>query len=406
MEKSVRELNRLIRINPDDPFLYYERAGVHHESEMSHLALEDLDIVKRLDPGAEPAQIMRSLIHYDLNEYSEAIDILSKLIGVEPDHPEAHFYRGIALHYRDERGDVGRASADLERAFALDPTDPRFSYGIGLSLLKRDRRVEALERVNAAIIGAQTCPPRQQHPMCDYYLLRGRCRTLMGELELAGSDFQSALTLQPNMAAAHENMAYIKNLTNDLETAFISVQKAIRLNPQFSTYMLRATIHRRRKNNEAAIDDLRTCIRINPAALYPYLYVAEIYLENGMIDDALKVYDDMEREVGNHGLAETYRAEILYRQDRADEAIEILNNLISDPKADSHDQALYVRGRILDEQNKTEPAMFDYSMAITANPTHQMAFTARGRLRKKLGQTGLAREDFRSAMRIQRKMSV
>ncbi len=203
MEKRVREMNRLIRINPDNPLLYYERAGVHHENDESHLALEDLDIVEKLDPNAGPALIMRALIHYDLNEYDKAIETLSKLIRTEPDHPEAHFYRGITLHYRDEKGDVERASADLERALALDPSDPRFSYGIGLSLLKRDRRVEALESVNAAIIGAAKCPPYQQHPMYDYYLLRGRCRMLLGELELADSDFRQALTLrltwQPSM---------------------------------------------------------------------------------------------------------------------------------------------------------------------------------------------------------------
>lgn len=82
-------------------------------------AIEAFD--QSLEFGPNPvAYLHRGKSYYRLKQYHLAIDDITKAIYLRPDYADQYYWRARALYYFDRYVD---ALADIERAYALDPTD-------------------------------------------------------------------------------------------------------------------------------------------------------------------------------------------------------------------------------------------------------------------------------------------
>jgi len=86
--------------------------------------------------------------------YDEAIDALDAGLALDDSDADAHYWLGVALHYRTFE-DTSRAVSELERSVALDPEAPENYYQLALAYTNRDwpddasKAIQAYQRVVA-----------------------------------------------------------------------------------------------------------------------------------------------------------------------------------------------------------------------------------------------------------------
>lgn len=103
--------------------------------------------------------------HFNMDLYDEAIAYFTEVLKMDPDHPDAFYYRAVA---RANNKDFDRAVSDFTKALEMDPCD------------------------------------------ADIYIGRGQAWESMGRLKRSLADFKKALSIVPG------NPDYRK-LVDDLE---------------------------------------------------------------------------------------------------------------------------------------------------------------------------------------------
>ena len=217
------------------------------------------------------------------NKAEEALEVLNRMVELEPDHINTLLTRVNVLFMLDKDADVivdcrhileleetnhlawflmGKAKrtnydplgaiADLTKAIALkeDFTDAYLMRA--RILLSMQQATEALPDVEKAI----TLAPEEETS----YLLRGRIHEAMGNIDAAAADYQNVLELnpfndeatllvgqllitqerldeaitffKPDFGKAYAERGRAKNLKGDKDGAFEDLKKSIELNPE------------------------------------------------------------------------------------------------------------------------------------------------------------------------------
>jgi tetratricopeptide (TPR) repeat protein len=104
------------------------------------------------------------------------------------------------------------------------------------------------------------------------YLERGNAQRILGEMDAALADYQTATELNPTLAAPHNGIAMIYIERNDLRHALERLDKAISLEPSVEAYYERAQILDNQGDHQKAISDYDKAIAERPDA--PYMYLA------------------------------------------------------------------------------------------------------------------------------------
>ena len=134
--EATLALDEAIRLDPQCPALFLQRALVHKSHSMHQSALEDLEAALRLDPKLVDAYIGAGSIYARLKDYARAVAALDEAVRLDPRAATAFAWRGWAHHGLE---DDDKARADLECAIELD-ADCGVAYqfrGI-LAKLRRD----------------------------------------------------------------------------------------------------------------------------------------------------------------------------------------------------------------------------------------------------------------------------
>ena len=123
---SVELYTKAIKLNPEEPLFYYNRAvssfTVYKNSENGKylaLAVSDLEKSIELDPLYAPSYSLRAKIRSLMNNYNSAVADYTSAINLKGDDPELYYSRGLARlrGNNDSRG----AIADASKAIELDP---------------------------------------------------------------------------------------------------------------------------------------------------------------------------------------------------------------------------------------------------------------------------------------------
>ncbi|MEN9216657.1 MAG: tetratricopeptide repeat protein [Gloeomargarita sp. HHBFW_bins_162] len=138
-----------------------------------------------------------------LRDYPAAVAALTQAIKVQPQRPEAYYYRAIA-HSAMPNHDVA-ALADIEQAIKLNPKyAPAYTLR-GTLLFRRKQMSAALQDLNQAI----TLDPQQPAA----YGLRGTIKREMNDLAGAMADFQKGIEI----AQSRKQFSVYKALQRELE---------------------------------------------------------------------------------------------------------------------------------------------------------------------------------------------
>ena len=110
-----------LRLDPDDPEAYKDRAKAKIALGDYKGAVSDLDAALGLDPDDPEAYKDRAKAKIALGDYQGAVSDLDAALGLDPDDPEAYKDRAKA---KIALGDYKGAVSDLDAALRLDPDDP------------------------------------------------------------------------------------------------------------------------------------------------------------------------------------------------------------------------------------------------------------------------------------------
>lgn len=140
-------------------------------------AIADLSASLKLDPKDTISLEFRAAAYSKQKRYEEAISDYSAAVSLAPDKSDilerrAHFYR--------QRKDYNRAIDDLSALVRLNPNKGLYYYLRADAFLKNDKPRDALSDLGLAIQMTNGL-----YPVGEYYLLKARAHTAMGEVASA-----------------------------------------------------------------------------------------------------------------------------------------------------------------------------------------------------------------------------
>jgi tetratricopeptide (TPR) repeat protein len=237
------------------------------------------------------------------------------------------------------------------------------------------------------------------------YVYRGVARQALGDLAAAIADFDQAVSLDPHYARAYGNRANTRYEQGNLEVAIADYGRAIALfkdrADRAMAYNNRGLAHRAQGGLEAAIADYERAIALFPDGPDR----ARAYNNRGMVRRA---QGDLKAAIANYDraielepqLAEAYgnRANARYEQGHLVAAIADYNEAI---ERNPHLAEAYTnRGNARYERGEWEAAIADYTAAIELSPETSYPYVGRGLACYKQGKLEAAIADYDRAIQL------
>ena len=103
LDGALENLNRLIRIEPENDRAYSLRVEAHLGKEDLTSAQADIDQLKQLAPQNSSTWQESGRLHYRQDRMSEAVADFEKALELDPDDPDLHLDLALALDQTDRK---------------------------------------------------------------------------------------------------------------------------------------------------------------------------------------------------------------------------------------------------------------------------------------------------------------
>jgi len=226
---ALADLSTAIRLSPNEPEYYYQRADAYLASGQADLALTDYDHVLMLKQDFLPAYIPRAEIKLAKQDTPGAIADLETVDRLAPKQADLRFM--LAELY--ERMD--RLPAAIEQ-FSLwirnHPDDSRMLAATAgrclSSALQNQDLTTALSDCNAAVHRAD----KKDENYSSLFVSRGLVRLRQGDNDKAIADFNDALKIMPKNARALYARAVAESRKNKKKESESDLEAARQMAPQ------------------------------------------------------------------------------------------------------------------------------------------------------------------------------
>ncbi len=291
---------------------------------------------------------------------------------------------------REVRENYEQALTVINQAISLVPNNPNYyneKYAV-LSELKRYD--EGLAAINQAINLA---------PRAAWYVNRGSLYYNQQKYELALSDWNKAIDINPNFADAYYNRGLLYSDQQKYELALADYSKAIDINPNFAdAYYNRGNLYSDLQKYDLALSDYSKAIDINPNYANAYYNRGNLYSDLQKYDLALSDYTKAIDINPNYANAYNNRGNLYSDLQKYDLALSDYSKAIEiNP---NYAEAYNNRGLLYYNLQKYELALADYNQAIRINPNYAMAYNNRGGLYHNQQKYELALSDINKAIEI------
>ena len=226
-------VRRAAELNPLDPNVLMELAGLLQDTDRATEALDVLRRHEQLVPGDHHTLVEQGRCLSNLGRLDEAEAVLRRAARVRDaaaeynlgtvldrlgrsDEARAHYERALAIdpfHARalnnlgvwlDRHGQGADAIRTLERAIQADPENGEAYSNLGSAFIGARRLADALRALDVAIALDPEAPNARNN--------RGIALAQMGRFQEAIAEWDQTLTLDPNHANARQNLERVKAL--------------------------------------------------------------------------------------------------------------------------------------------------------------------------------------------------
>jgi tetratricopeptide (TPR) repeat protein len=244
-DEELRFYSHAIRLEPDFPEAFNNRAIARNAKGDREGALEDYNEAIRLKPDYADAFNNRGIARNAKGDREGALSDYTEAIRLKPDYPEALYNRAIA---RKAAGDLEGALSDYTEAIRLKPDDAEAFNNRGAARQAAGDREGALSDYTEAI--------RLKPDDAEAFNNRGIVHKAAGDVKGALSDYNEAIRLRPDYAESFKNRGNARKGAGDLKGALEDYDEAIRLKPDYAdAFYNRAGIWAGKADYKAGIAD-------------------------------------------------------------------------------------------------------------------------------------------------------
>ena len=118
-QKALDDMNEAIKLQPQNPGFYINRAFLRHNLDDYHGAMSDFDYAIQLDPYNYVGYYNRALLRAEVHDFNRAIDDLTQVLDLKGKDYRTLYNRAIV--YAD-KGDYDEALRDIEEVITAYPS--------------------------------------------------------------------------------------------------------------------------------------------------------------------------------------------------------------------------------------------------------------------------------------------
>ena len=318
--------------------------------------------------------------------FTDAMPLLNKAIGTQPDNYEAYFLRGVAKYNLD---DLSGARGDFDKTLVLHPLYIHALQYRGICNQRLNNQYAALDDF-AQVLGIDPYN-------ADIYAARAVTYLQMARYEDALADNNKALAIRPNLVMAYVNRGVAKSYLDRYDDALADLDKALQLDIFNSDiYFKRAMVHARADSNALALNDLNEALKLdNDNPLY-YYNRATTSLHMGDTVSAMGDYE-MVNQLDKRNALTYFNRGILYAVTKDyQKALEMFNNVtLINPK---NIYGYFNRSMVYCELKRWTEAESDLNKVIQLKPDFVGAWINRAAVRHEKGDDKAAAIDRRHAL--------
>lgn len=219
---------------------------------------------------------------------------------------------------------------------------------------------------------------------------------LLGNYDLAETLFSQALHIDPNSSATMYELANIYSFQNNKSQALLYSKKAAAIEPKNVWYqILYAECLKDNKMPDEVIGVYERLVKDNPDRIDFYYELANDYLVARKPNEALKVYDKIEQQVGVTEDASMQKLKIYKAQNNFDKAVEEAQKLIRySPKEAKYYGML---GEIYQDKGMNEKALQAYQDLLKVDPNNAYVHLSLADYYRNLKQNDKAFDEIKQA---------
>ena len=176
------------------------------------------------DPGNLELSLLLAEVHFQTKEYANAVECLSRVLAVKPDHFEATFLMGLI---QQRKGNLREAQARLQRAVGLKVDSSAAHATLGSVFAVVGKKKQALKHLSTAL---------KLKPSAPVHFLLGAVYYEAGEHKRAIEHLRRATQLDPKFGEAFYQLGLLCLEMNWLRKAQECFKTAQSLNPRETRY--------------------------------------------------------------------------------------------------------------------------------------------------------------------------
>jgi len=278
---AIENFNILARLDPSGYETYFFRGIAKYNLGDFRGALDDFDKAVEINPVYTDAYHYRGITLSRIGKYDEALEDMDEAISLRPDFVPLYFSRGVTYFLSRQ---FEKAVGDFDRFIIREPEESTAYLNRGATYLFLGDTLDALNDYNKAIKLNRFDP--------EGYIRRGRLYAMSGNLTDALADMDKAIVLDTSNTFAYFNRAILRYDSNDIAGAMADLNRVLEDEPGNAlTLYNRALIRAQMTDYEGALEDFDRVININPRNVLAYFNRASIFIEMGRYWDAVYDYD-------------------------------------------------------------------------------------------------------------------
>jgi tetratricopeptide (TPR) repeat protein len=218
---AISDYDKMIS-NAANPADAYKQRGLFKLKIQDYAGAES-DLTQSMEINDSDKEVLYNLgqVKYNLNKLDESVDILSKVIKVDPKYDLAYGARGGAYM---KKNDFKKAQADFDKAVTLTPTYKRAYYGRGIA--------KAFQKDYKGSIGDFTKVIELDPDFVQAYYNRAVSKAILGDHKGALPDYDQIIAKDSKNPEAYFNRGISRMNVKDEVGACSDFRKAVELNYQ------------------------------------------------------------------------------------------------------------------------------------------------------------------------------
>jgi tetratricopeptide (TPR) repeat protein len=373
VNKALNDYNSAALLDPNNPDIYNRRASLYdYYLKDKNAALRDYKKVSELKPNDVWSYLSLGKINFDLNNFETAIQNYTKAISIYPDGMT--YFRRAETYIQLEK--FKEAVNDFTKAISIS----------------KDTTNDSWEIVDYNIIGI--------------YWGRAYCYNMLNNYSSAITDYTKIIEITRNDQGVGPYLKraenYIKIKRNDL--AISDFNKAISIDPNYSiSYHSRGYFYQfTLEKNDQALEDYNKAINIDSEYLPSYYNRGLIFGASGNPEKALA---DFTKYIEN---SEDQDANAYYNRGLAYYDLENYNSAIKDldisiQLAPDNSDSYRIRGLSKSNLGNNEGAIEDYNESIRLDNNYSYSYMNRADTYYELGQYQNAILDYTNFIQLEPK---